>query len=166
METAEKKVDAVVNKICLTASWIAGGILLFLVLVLLVDVLGRFVGYPVLGSYEIVQYGFALVICFSVAYAGVEGAHIAIDLLFTIFPKAIQHFLNAVSELLSLLILSLIVWRLGSDALEAYVTGERSSTLNIPVFFFGFALAVGFALLVLVILLRLLKHIGVGKCLP
>jgi C4-dicarboxylate transporter DctQ subunit len=166
METAETKVEAAVRRICLTASHIAGGILMFLVLVLLVDVFGRFVGYPVLGSYEIVQYGFALVICFSVAYTGVEGAHIAIDLLFNIFPKTIQHFLSAVSELLSIIILSLIVWRLGSDALAAYAMGERSSTLGIPVFFFGFALALGFALLVLVILLRLLKHIGVGKCLP
>jgi TRAP-type transport system small permease protein len=166
METAKSGVETALNKVCLWASRVAGVILMFLVLVLVVDVFGRFVGYPILGSYEIVQYGFALVVCLSVAYAGVQGAHIAIDLLFNAFPERMQRVLSMVSEVLSMAILALIVWRLCASGLEAYAISERSSTLNIPVFFFALALAAGFALLVLVLLAQFLKAIGATQCRP
>ncbi len=160
MDTAITGIQAVVNKICLTASRMAGVILMFLVLVLVVDVFGRFVGYPVLGSYEIVQYGFALVVCLSIGYAGVEGAHIVIDLLFGAFPKGMQRVCIWVSDVLSILMFALITWRLAADAWESYGISERSSTLDIPVYIFGFALSAGFALLALVILLQGVRSRG------
>ena len=158
--TKLRRIDGVVRKICLIANRVSGVILVFLVLVLVADVFGRFVGHPVLGSYEIVQYGFGLIVCLSVAYASAESGHIVIDLLFGVFPKRIQRICSGVSEVLSILMFALIVWRLGSDALQSYRISERSTTLGIPVSFFEFALAVGFALLALVILLQFLKSIG------
>lgn len=166
METTKSGVERGLDKVCLNASRVAGVTLMFLVLVLVVDVFGRFLGYPILGSYEIVQYGFALVVCLSVAYAGVEGAHIAIDLLFDAFPKPLQRVLNIITEAFSIVILALVVWRLWASGLEAYAIDERSSTLNIPVFFFALALAIGYALLVLVIAAQLVKSIGAKQCRP
>ena len=160
MVSADSGVQAVVDKICLIASRVAGVILMFLVLVLVADVFGRFVGYPVLGSYEIVQYGFALVVCLSIGYAAVEGAHIVIDLLFGALPKGLQRVCIWVSDVLSILMFALITWRLAADALESYRISERSSTLNIPVSIFGFALAAGFGLLALVIILQFIKSMG------
>ena len=65
--------EGVVHKICFLFSRIAGIILIFLVLTLVGDTIGRFIGYPILGSFELVQYGFALIVCFSIAYTDVEG---------------------------------------------------------------------------------------------
>ena len=156
-------IEAVIRRICAIANYVSGCILVCLVLVLVLDVFGRFAGYPVLGSYEIVQYGFALVVCLSVAHASMEGSHIIIDLLFNVFSKRTKRVLVAMSEVLSIPMFALIVWRLGSDAVQSYGISERSTTLGIPVSFFEFALAVGFALLTVVILLGFVKSMARGK---
>jgi TRAP-type C4-dicarboxylate transport system permease small subunit len=151
-------------KICSASSRIAGLILVFLTLLLVVDAIGRFIKYPVTGSYEIVQYGFALIVCFSIAYTGMKGGHISIDLLYDRLPQKMKRLFEIVGQSLSILIFALITWRLGVDGREAYTLSERSSTLNIPVSLFKFALALGFALLALVILFNFLKLIGIRKC--
>jgi TRAP-type C4-dicarboxylate transport system permease small subunit len=151
-------------KICSVFSRIAGLILVFLTLLLVADTIGRFIKNPVTGSYEIVQYGFALIVCFSIAYTGMKGGHISIDLLYGRLPERIKRLFEIVSQLLSILIFALITWRLGVDGREAYTLSERSSTLSIPVSLFKFALALGFAMLALVILFNFLKSIGIRKC--
>jgi TRAP-type C4-dicarboxylate transport system permease small subunit len=157
------KLEVIVNRVCLVCSRIAGSILTFLALLLVVDAIGRLMNHPITGSYETVQYGFALVVCLSVAYTAVEKGHIAIDLVFICFPQCIQRVLQIVSQLFSIVIFALITWRLSGDAFESYKLAERSSTLGLPVYLFGFALAFGFAMLGLVIFLDLVKLLGIKK---
>lgn len=164
MEKRSLNSVAIIYKICSVFSRTGGIILVFLTLLLVVDTVGRFIKYPVTGSYEIVQYGFALIVCFSIAYTGMKGGHISIDLLYGRLPEKIKRLFEIVSQLLSILIFALITWRLSVDGLEAYTLSERSSTLSIPVSLFKFALALGFALLALVILFNFLKLIGIRKC--
>jgi TRAP-type C4-dicarboxylate transport system permease small subunit len=153
-------IESVLRKACLIGNYVAGVVLAFLVMVLVADVFGRFIDHPVLGSYEIVQYGFGLIVCLSVAHASMASGHISIDLVFGAFPKGVQRVLVAFSEILAIPMFGLIVWRLFSDATQSYKISERSTTLGIPIFFFEFALAVGFALLTLVLLLQFIKTIG------
>lgn len=164
MERRSLNIVAMIYKICSVSSRIAGIILVFLTLLLVADTVGRFIKYPVTGSYEIVQYGFALIVCFSIAYTGMKGGHISIDLLYGRLPQRIKRLFEIMSQLLSILIFALITWRLSVDGLEAYTLSERSSTLSIPVSLFKFALALGFVMLALVILLNFLKLIGIRKC--
>lgn len=153
-------VEAVLRKVCLVANRTGGVLLTVLVLVLVADVFGRFIDYPVLGSYEIVQYGFGLVVCLSVAHASMESGQIAIDLVFGAFPKGLQRFFTAVSEILAVFMFALIVWRLGAAGVQSFGISERSTTLSIPVSIFEFALCLGFALLVCVLILQLVKTVG------
>lgn len=153
-------IDALLRKVSLVANRAGCAILTFLVVVLVADVIGRFIDYPVLGSYEIIQYGFGLVVCLSLAYASVEAEPIVIDLLFGLFPKRLQRLLIGVSEALSIVMFALIVWRLGAIGMESYKISERSTTLGIPVSIFEFALCLGFALLTLVIVLQFVKTVG------
>ncbi len=83
-----------------------------------------------LGSYEIVQYGFGLVVCLSVAYASIETGQIVIDLLFGKFPKRLQRLFTAVSEILAVFMFALIVWRLGAAGVESFRISERSLTFQ------------------------------------
>jgi TRAP-type C4-dicarboxylate transport system permease small subunit len=50
------RTERVVFKVCNVSQYVAGSILVFLVLVLVADAAGRFILMPVTGSYEIVQY--------------------------------------------------------------------------------------------------------------
>jgi TRAP-type C4-dicarboxylate transport system permease small subunit len=152
-------IEAVLRKVCLVSNRAGGVVLIFLVLVLVADVFGRFIDYPVLGSYEIVQYGFGLVVCLAVAHASMEGGQIVIDLVFGSFPKGLQRFFIAVSEILAVFMFALIVWRLGAAGVESFKISERSTTLAIPVSIFEFALSLGFALLTCVLVLQFVKTV-------
>ena len=157
-------VEGFVHKICFLFRRIAGIILIFLVLTLVGDTVGRFIGYPILGSFELVQYGFALIVCFSIAYTDVEGGHIVIDLFFDRFPKTVKVIFTKISEILCIIISILIIWRLISDGLNSMSLSERSSTLQVPIFFFILAIAFGFIILALVLILKSLNSIGEKKC--
>ena len=154
-----RDVEGVVHKICFLFSRIAGIILIFLVLTLVGDTIGRFIG-----SFELVQYVFALIVCFSIAYTGVEGGHIAIDLFFDRFPNAVKIIFTKISEILCIIISLLIIWRLISDGFYSMSLNERSSTLQVPIFFFILAIAFGFIILALVLILKSLNSIGEKKC--
>jgi TRAP-type C4-dicarboxylate transport system permease small subunit len=156
--------EGFVHKICFLFRRIAGIILIFLVLTLVGDTVGRFIGYPILGSFELVQYGFALIVCFSIAYTDVEGGHIVIDLFFDRFPKTVKVIFTKISEILCIIISILIIWRLISDGLNSMSLSERSSTLQVPIFFFVLAIAFGFIILALVLILKSLNSIGEKKC--
>jgi TRAP-type C4-dicarboxylate transport system permease small subunit len=156
--------EGVVHKVCFLFSRVAGAILIFLVVILVSDTFGRYIGYPILGSFELVKYGFALLVCFSIAYTDVEGGHISIDLFFNRFPKAFRLIFTKINELLSILISILIIWRLIKDALESMSLHERSSTLQVPIFLFILAIAFGFIILALVLILKSLNSLGEKKC--
>ena len=159
-----RDIEGVVHKICLLFSRVAGFILMSLVLILAGDTFGRYIGYPLLGSFELVKYGFALIVCFSIAYTEVEGRHVSIDLLFNRFPKAFRLIFTKISEFLCIMISILIIWRLIRDAFESMSLNERSSTLQVPIFLFILAIAFGFIILALVFILRSLNSLGERKC--
>jgi TRAP-type C4-dicarboxylate transport system permease small subunit len=159
-----KDIDTVIKRLCYVLNGIAGIILALLVILLVLNIFGRVIKCPITGSYEAVQYGFSLTVSFAVAYTAVQNQHISIDLIFKRYPKKIRNSLEFIGDLLIIFMFTLLTWRLCVNGMEAYILGENSSTLGWPVFLFQFALALGFAMLALVILLKLLKGIGVGKC--
>jgi len=148
--------ERVVFKICNVSQYVAGSILVFLVLVLVADAAGRFVLMPVAGSYEIVQYGFALMVAFSVAFTQLRGGHVSIELIFSSFPAGVRRVLTFINRILSLVIFGLVTWRIFADSIAAYKLGEESSTLTLPVWLFMAMLALGFTLLLIVIIVKLI----------
>lgn len=148
--------ERIVFKLCNVSQYVAGTLLVFLILVLVADAAGRFIMMPVAGSYEIVQYGFALIVAFSVAYTQFRGGHVRIELIFGGFPPRVKRVFTSINHILSLVIFSLVTWRLFAESIAAYKLGEESSTLTLPVWLFMFVLALGFVLLVLVTVVKLI----------
>ena len=155
-----KQINAVVQKLTAVCNSLSGIVLAFLVVISVVNIVGRFMRNPITGTYEIVQYGFAVIICLAVAYTALIEGHIFIDLIFKLYPPKVKIFLEFINKIVSICIFALISWRLWADGIDAYIIGETSSTLRIPVYLFQFALAAGFALMVLVIVLKLLREQG------
>lgn len=150
-----------VGKLCSVLNRISGIVLMFLVVLLTVNILGRAINYPILGTVEIIRYGFAILVCTTVAYTAFEDAHIAIDLFVNHYPPMVKAVVETISQLLGIVIFSTLAWRLFVDAVEAYTLKEASSTLGLPTYLFQFCLAFGWGLLVLVIVSKLVKRVGV-----
>lgn len=159
-----KDIDKAFRKVCSVVNGMAGVILALLVVLLVLNIIGRFIKYPITGSYEGVQYGFALIVCFAISSTALAGKHIDIDLIFSRYPQKIKLVLDVINQLVGVGLFTLIVYRLCADGAESYRLVEKSSTLGLPVFLFKYLLAIGFVLLGLVIFLKFWELIGGQKC--
>lgn len=151
-------IDEGVGKLCSVLNRISGVALLFLVAILVLNILGRAINHPIIGTYELTQYGFAIVVCTTVAYTAFVDGHIYIDLFFNHYPPIVKAVLNFINPILGIVIFVILGWRLVIDGLEAYKLQEVSSTLGLPTYIFQFALAIGWGLLAIVILNQFVKR--------
>jgi TRAP-type C4-dicarboxylate transport system permease small subunit len=116
-----------------------------------VDVLLRFLRHPIPGTYEIVGMLGAVFVSFSLARTTIDNGHIAVDFLVQRFPKRLQHAVEALNSGLCALLFSVVCVQCVQYALDLKASGEVSMTLQMPIYPFVFGLAVGCALLSIVL---------------
>lgn len=126
------------------ATWfaLAGGVvLLVLVGFTVVDAVLRYwFSRPIHGSFDITQALLALIVASSIAYGGVSGAHVSLDLL----PKPPRAIALAV-RWAGIAVLAILAWRCVTSGLSAVEFGGVSPLLGIPYLPLYFALALGVA---------------------
>jgi TRAP-type C4-dicarboxylate transport system permease small subunit len=128
-----------------------------LMLITTADVLGRgVVSKPIAGTFELSEYMLAIIILLGTAYTQQVKGHVAVDFLTTHFGKKTQHVCQAITLLLSLFIVTILVWqglKLGIE--ETGVTDQ----LRIPKAPFKILTGVGGILLWLQILFDMIDAI-------
>lgn len=123
--------------------YILGGIsLIFIMSLTIGDVFLRFMGRPIVGTYELVCFGSALVIGFSFPYISWNRGHIFVDFLIKIFPSAVKKAFQVATRLLAIALFILAGLNLMKYAIDLYRVGELSPTLYIPYYPFIFAVGI------------------------
>jgi TRAP-type C4-dicarboxylate transport system permease small subunit len=110
---------------------------------------------PVRGTGEISQLGLSVVVFTALAYCGIRGSHVAVDILVSRLRKRAQQVLRIFMQFLSVAILGILAWQLFSYTAKMRDVGQSSVMLGIPVYPFVFVSAIGTALLALVYLVQL-----------
>lgn len=155
---------------CRLAAIIGGLIIAALSLMTVASILGRWVSSlplvsdiaalswirPVTGDYEMVEMGTAIAVFLFLPYCHLRGGHVTVDLLAMRAPLGVQRFLAMLAEALFLVVSCLITWRLYHGLLDKHRYMETSMLLGIPLWWGYVAGIVGFTLLSLVCLYRLL----------
>ena len=77
------KITRVLNK---TLTFLAGLVLIFMVLLTCGNILCRMFWVPVSGTYELMGFSGALLTAFALAYTQIKKGHIAVDVLVNVFP--------------------------------------------------------------------------------
>lgn len=137
-------------------------ILTGIMLLTVTDVVLRYFGKPILGTYELIGFSGALVIAFSLPLtAGVRG-HINVDILISIFPQKARNIVNILTRLFGIGIFFLLGWNLIKYGMDLHKAKEVSMTLQLP--FYPVVYVVGICCLVqcLVLFCDILKIFG-GK---
>lgn len=109
------------------------------------DIVGRYFGYPIFGSEEIVSILAVLSIAFILPLAHTQKSHIRVEILFRILPDTWQFFLKILSSTLSLILFLAISWRLALYAIAKHKSGVVTMNLEIPEI--GFILVLAFCFL-------------------
>ena len=138
--------------------FVAGGVALTTMVFLTgADVVLRYFGKPIVGTYEIVGLLGALMVGFALPQTSRAKGHVLMDFIITRLPSSVQKLFYALTRILGILVFALItwnVWLLGDDYRRM---GEGSLTLAIPLYPVAYVIAICSFVVIIVLFLELLE---------
>ena len=126
------------------SSWMntLGGIVLFFMMMLtVVDVVLRFFGKPITGTYELVAMAGAVVVGFAIPQTSLDNAHIYVDFLLEARAAAVKRIFYCGTKFLGVVLFALLAWYLFAKANHLFRSGDVSLTLHIPYYPVAYGLA-------------------------
>ncbi len=118
---------------------VAGTALVSIMLLTACDVVLRYLGHPILGSYDLVSFGGAFVIGFALPRTSWEKMHITVDVLVEKIPNR-RFILDIITRAMACALFILLGWNLIVLGADFFRTGEGTLTLGIPLFPIAYAL--------------------------
>jgi TRAP-type C4-dicarboxylate transport system permease small subunit len=127
-----------VAKFSESLSVISGIAATFVMLLTVVDVLGRAVKHPIVGSYEMIALTGAILIGFGMPFTTVSGSHVFMEMLMNKLPRMVATGMNIATRLLCIALFAVAGVNVFRFAGELARAGEVSPTLRIPVYPFTY----------------------------
>jgi TRAP-type C4-dicarboxylate transport system permease small subunit len=119
---------------------------------------------PIFGSEEIVSIFAVLTIGFALPYSHKKDSHVGVEILVRLLSKKTQHVIKFLTNILSFTIFALLTWKMFVYAQTMGKSGEVSMNLELPMYYFIYALSFCLMVLSVCILHDVLKFfIGVEK---
>lgn len=140
-------------------NWVAGGLLLAMILLICCNIVARLFGHPILGTYEIVGFLLLGLIAFSLAYGSLTQCHTAVDLLTRHFTPKWQVIIDTITNFVSIGFFGLIAWRSFRLGSKLWKAGDLSETLWVPIFPLLYLIAINCAIVCMVLLFIELPNI-------
>ena len=126
---------------------------LIMVLIVTANVIGRYLfRRPLIGTVEVEEFMLLVLVFFGIGYAQTKKRHVSIATLVDRLPQKAQLVINNVTYLPSLIVFSLITWQSLVMAKKYWIKGVSSLFLEVPLSPFLCIVAVGAAVLCLVLL--------------
>jgi len=96
------------------------------------DVVGRALGHPIFGSVEIVGFMATLAVVMAMPYTHQVQGHIGVEMLVRLFSEKTQTIIDICTGIVSLILFSVISWRMAVYAHTMQESGEVSMNLELP----------------------------------
>ena len=136
-------------------------VIVLMVMLTVTDVCLRYIfNNPITGSYEVTEFMMAVLVFASVGFTMSVKDHVSVDLVVTKLPDRVRALLEAITCLLAFGLFAMAAWR---NVLHAGTTWERndvSAELFIPVSPFVLFVALGLAVLSLVLLVQFFQSLA------
>jgi TRAP-type C4-dicarboxylate transport system permease small subunit len=149
-------------KISKATNWVGGVILVMMMLLTVIDVILRYLGRPITGTFELMSFAGALVAGLAIAQTSMDGAHVNVDMLTQALPAQRRDVLLVFTKLVGIGIFALLAWALFLKGYDLYKTHEVSLTLHVPYYPVAYGLSFCSAVECLVLLSDILKTIVRG----
>jgi TRAP-type C4-dicarboxylate transport system permease small subunit len=121
-------------RIAMVMDVLGGVVLTFMMLITVVDVILRYVGRPITGTYELVYLGGAAVIAFAMPRTSWDGANVSVDFAVMALRGKTRKLIAALTRFLGIVFFAFLGWnlfRLGNTLLQKH---EVSLTLHVPIY--------------------------------
>jgi len=137
-----KRLKAIVSKLDISFSVIAGAVLAGMMLLTLFDVTMRQFKKPLIGGVELISFAGAVVIGFALPYSTLKKSHIYVDLLVGKLSQRPQAILKMLTKIVTILLFLFIGYNFILYGLDLIKTGEVSAGFRLPYYPITFGLAV------------------------
>lgn len=128
------------EKLCVLMNVIAGTALTFIMLLTVSDVVLRYFGWPIVGTFEMVGLGGAIAIGFGIPVTSFYRGHIFVDFFVQKFPKKHQKLVHLATRTASCALFLWIGYNLFIYANDLFQSGEVSLTRQIPFYPIGYGI--------------------------
>lgn len=119
--------------------FVAGIALVFIMLLTSLDVVLRYLGHPIQGSYDIASLTGAFVIGFALPRTSWDKMHINVDILVEWIPDK-RVILDVITRIMAIALFVLIGWNMVKLGASFFSTGEGTLTIGLPLYPVAFAL--------------------------
>ena len=130
-----------------------------MMLLTVVDVIGRFFKHPIFGSVELVGFLATITVAAALPYTYKVDGHVGVEILVRLLSKKAQICIDLFTRSLSLILFSLISWQMFLYAKDIHKTGEVSMNLEFPIYYIVYLLAFGLLIFSVTILETILGDI-------
>lgn len=145
------------------SAFLGAAALLFVVVIVLTDVIGRGFGHPLYGSLDMTTTAFVIVVFGGMALCDKRGSHICVDLFERYFSRAMNLLIDIAVDLLGGVIFLVITYSVYQSAKLSVMLNLRTNLLGLPLAWFQWTLAALSLVTGIALLLRAVDFILSGK---
>lgn len=130
-----------------------------MMLLTVVDVIGRFFKHPIFGSVELVGFLATIIVATALPYTYKVDGHVGVEILVRLLSKKTQLIIDLFTRTLTLALFCLITWQMFLYAADIHETGEVSMNLEFPIYYIVYLLAFGLLIFSVTIVEVIIKDI-------
>ncbi len=130
------------EKICQIMDWVGGVILVSMMLLTVADVIMRYLGRPVLGTYELISLGGAIVVGCAMPHTSWQKTHVTVDVLLDNIERTRKNVLQVTTRIMGFLLFMVVGINLMDMGTTLTQTRESTLTLVLPLYPFAYLLGV------------------------
>lgn len=116
--------------------------LFFEVALILLDVVARFFGAPLLGAQDLSQMAMTIVVFGGMALCDKLGGHIAVDIFEPIFPPWLNHLADVISAFLGALIFACLAWAIYESSKISEMLHLATNIIGLPKNYFQWIISI------------------------
>lgn len=116
------------------------------IVIILIDVVGRYFGAPLYGSQDMITMTMTILVFGAMALCDRQGGHIAVDLLESRYPPAMNRMIDIVAAFVGGVIFLGIAWATYDSAKLSVMLNLSTNLIRLPKAWFQYGL-IGFSLL-------------------
>lgn len=151
-----EQINTILNRLLV---FIAGFFLVAMITMTCANIFLRIFWTPIRGTYELMGFFGAVMTAFALGYTQTRRGHIAVDVLVNAFSVRLKNILFIINNCLCSLFFIVAAWQLAVKARTLMRTGEVTETLRIIYYPFTIAVALGCAVLALVMVTDLMRYL-------
>jgi TRAP-type C4-dicarboxylate transport system permease small subunit len=144
-------------------NWVAVIALAAMMFLTSADVILRYFGLPIDGTYEIVCFLGAMAVSFALGKTTFNRGHVSVNLVTKMLPAPVRTRMALFTQTISLVLFAAISWESFKYGRELWESRVTYGTIELPIFPIVFGVAFAFSLASLVILAQILETASAGN---